>query len=88
MKLANIPIAQKLIPKRAMLLEIAQCLGLLVASQLLVNGLLISLLRDELILLPRLSSSGLLNIAFLIIALCSVLSIVRSAKTHFHTHGS
>lgn len=88
MKLADISMMKKLKPTRAMFLEVAQSLGLLVAAQLLVNGLLISFLREELILLPRLSSSGLLNIAFLIIVLCSVLSIVRNNKIPFHTHGS
>lgn len=88
MKLIDLPLVQKFPSARGILLEIVQCLGLLIAAQLLVNGLLITLLRDELILLPKLSSSGLLSIAFLIIALCSVLSIVRSAKTPFHTHGS
>ena len=88
MKLTHLLKVPKAMQLRTVILEIAQSLGLLVAAQLLVNGLLISFLQNELVLLPRLSSSGLLNIAFLIIAVCSVLSIVRNNRTPLRTSGS
>ena len=64
----------------SLFLDIAQSLGLIIAAQLLINGLLIGFIQNELVLLPMLSSSGLLDLAFLFLAVCSVTSIVCHYK--------
>lgn len=64
----------------SLFLDIAQSLGLIIAAQLLINGLLIGFIQNELVLLPMLSSSGLLDLAFLFLAICSVTSVVCHYK--------
>lgn len=66
--------------KSSVILDLMQSLSLIVAAQLLIHWLLISFLRDELVLLPMLSSTGLLDAAFFFLAVCSVVSVVRHAK--------
>ena len=67
--------------KSSIILDLIQSLSLIVAAQLLTHWLLISHLHDELVLLPMLSSTGLLDMAFAILGVCSVMSIVRHSKS-------
>lgn len=66
--------------KSSMILDLLQSLSLIVAAQLLIHGILISYFKDELVLLPMLSSSGLLDLAFAILVACSVISVVRHSS--------
>lgn len=62
-------------------LEIAHSLGLIIAAQLVVNVLLISVLREEWFLIYGFSVSGDLDLIFALLAVCSVLRILCAKGT-------